>query len=104
MKINEMILKNEELASCMQLYADQIHRLEKLIELTEQTIPDQPGGSLAGPLRRQLKKHKEHFTFLNDAYDQRAHDNRDKNTKAFISETVEGITEIGITFSRLALK
>lgn len=97
MKINEFILQNEELASRMQLYADQIHRLEKLIEVTD------GNGSLTAPLKRQLENHKKHFNFLNDAYNQHEHDNRERYTEAFISEITEGITDIGITFNRLAL-
>jgi hypothetical protein len=103
MKINEFILKNEKLAEVMTIFSDEIDKLEKLRDLFKRS-PDQESGPnpiLSALFNRKLKRAKEQFAMLNDAYDKDAHNKADKNTPVFISEALTEIKYIQEVFTKL---
>lgn len=103
MIINDFILKNEKLAAEMKIFAEEIDRLEQLRELFKRK-PDQecgPNPNLSIVLSNKLKRAKEQFNMLNEAYDDVAHKGAAQNTSAFISEAVTQIKEIQEIFTKL---
>lgn len=103
MIISDLILKNEKLAAEMKIFAEEIHRLEQLRELFKRK-PDQecgPNPNLSIVLSNKLKRAKEQFNMLNEAYDEVAHKGAAQNTSGFISEAVTEVKEIQDVFTKL---
>lgn len=103
MIISELIKKNEKLAAQMKIFAEEIDRLEQFRDLLKRK-PDQecgPNPNLSIVLSNKLKKAKEQFKLLNEAYNEVAHKDADQNTPAFISEADAQIKEIQKVFTRL---
>jgi hypothetical protein len=103
MIINDFILKNEKLAAQMKIFVEEIARLEQLRDLFKRKSDEEygPNPNLSLVLNRKLKRAKEQFKMLNDAYDEIAHKGADQNTPAFISEANTEIKEIQLVFTKL---
>jgi hypothetical protein len=103
MIINEFIMQNERLSVEMNIFAEEIDKLELLYNLFKRK-PDQEysiNPNLSGILRQKLRRAKDHFSMLNKAYDLTTHKDSSKYTEAFISEANEGIYKIQETFRKI---
>jgi hypothetical protein len=83
--LNNYILQNEILTLKMNLFKQEILKLELLYwQLDEKR--SKRNASWRGTIRRSICRSIQGFSFLNEAYDQEAHKNADINTTPFESE------------------
>jgi len=103
MIISDLVKLNGKLYAQMKIFAEEIEKLEQLRDLFKRK-PDQecgPNPNLSAVLSRKLKRAKEQFIMLNDAYEEGAHKREDQGTSAFISEAVTEVKEIQDVFTKL---